>query len=116
MASPRPDVDVADLLNVPVEPGGKVIALSDLHLPPERTDVSGRCCEVIASALAGQSAPLTVVLAVGWYLSGGRDSDFGALMRDTRTAFRYVDRGASELECRAYTYSTARHHAFNRAL
>lgn len=26
--------------------------------------------------------PLTVVLAAGWYLSGGRDTDFGALMRD----------------------------------
>jgi UDP-2,3-diacylglucosamine pyrophosphatase LpxH len=61
MASPRPDV--ADLLDVPVEPGAKVIALSDLHLPPERTDVSGRCCEVIASALATENAPLTVVLA-----------------------------------------------------
>jgi hypothetical protein len=36
-------------------------------------------------------APLTVVLAVGWYLSGGRDSDFGALMRDKadeRQAYR----------------------------
>jgi hypothetical protein len=26
--------------------------------------------------------PLTVVLAAGWYVSGGRDTDFGALMRD----------------------------------
>jgi hypothetical protein len=24
----------------------------------------------------------TIVLAAGWYLAGGRDSDFGALMRD----------------------------------
>jgi hypothetical protein len=35
--------------------------------------------------------PLTVVMAAGWYLSGGRDSDFGALMRDKadeRQAYR----------------------------
>ena len=35
--------------------------------------------------------PLTAVLAAGWYLSGGRDSDFGALMRDKadeRQAYR----------------------------
>jgi 4-hydroxybenzoate polyprenyltransferase len=33
----------------------------------------------------------TVVFAVGWYLSGGRDNDFGALMRDKadeRQAYR----------------------------
>jgi len=61
MASPRPDV--ADLLDVPVPPGGMVIAISDLHLPPERTTVSGRCCEVLARRLAAETAPLTVVLA-----------------------------------------------------
>ena len=61
MASPRPDV--AELLDVPVQPGGKVIALSDLHLPPERTTVSGRCCEVLARRLAAETGPLTVVLA-----------------------------------------------------
>src|ERR1700691_5054811 len=61
VASPQPDV--ADLLDVTVQPGGKVLALSDLHLPPERTSVSGRCCEVIARRLADESAPLTVVLA-----------------------------------------------------
>jgi UDP-2,3-diacylglucosamine pyrophosphatase LpxH len=61
MASPRPDV--AELLDVTVPPGGKVIALSDLHLPPERTAVSGRCCEVLAKRLAAETAPLTVVLA-----------------------------------------------------
>lgn len=71
MASPsRPDAadrlpDIADRLDVPVQPGGKVIALSDLHLPPERTGVSARCCEVIASRLNAEltAAPLTVVLA-----------------------------------------------------
>jgi len=26
--------------------------------------------------------PLTLVFATGWYLLGGRDSDFGSLMRD----------------------------------
>ena len=58
-----PQHDVEDRLDVLVEPGGKVIALSDLHLPPERTPVSSRCCEVIASRLAAETAPLTVVLA-----------------------------------------------------
>jgi UDP-2,3-diacylglucosamine pyrophosphatase LpxH len=61
VASPRSDV--ADVLDVSVQPGGRVIALSDLHLPPERTSVSGRCCEVISRRLAAESAPLTVVLA-----------------------------------------------------
>lgn len=61
VASPRPDV--ADVLDVRVQPGGKVIALSDLHLPPERTSVSGRCCEIITRRLAAEPAPLTVVLA-----------------------------------------------------
>ena len=61
MASPRPDV--AEQLDVPVPPGGKVIAISDLHLPPERTVVSGRCCEVLSRQLTAETAPLTVVLA-----------------------------------------------------
>ena len=61
MASPRPDV--AERLDVPVKPGSKVIAISDLHLPPERTTVSGRCCAVIAARLTAEAAPLTVVLA-----------------------------------------------------
>ena len=61
MASPRPDV--TDRLDVTVAPGGKVIAISDLHLPPERTTVSGRSCEVLARSLAAETSPLTVVLA-----------------------------------------------------
>ncbi len=61
MASPRPDV--ADQLDVPVPAGGKVVAISDLHLPPERTVVSGRCCEVLSRQLAAETAPLVVVLA-----------------------------------------------------
>ncbi len=61
MASPRSDV--TDRLDVTVAPGGKVIAISDLHLPPERTTVSGRSCEVLARRLAAETAPLTVVLA-----------------------------------------------------
>jgi UDP-2,3-diacylglucosamine pyrophosphatase LpxH len=61
MASPRPDV--AERLDVLVPPDGEVIALSDLHLPPERTTVSGRCCEIIARRLDSQAGPLTVVLA-----------------------------------------------------
>jgi UDP-2,3-diacylglucosamine pyrophosphatase LpxH len=61
MSSPRPDV--ADRLDVPVAPGGKVIAISDLHLPPERTAVSGRTCQVLARRLSAEPGPLTVVLA-----------------------------------------------------
>ena len=61
MASPRSDV--TDRLEVTVAPGGKVIAISDLHLPPERTTVSGRSCEVLARTLRAAPAPLTVVLA-----------------------------------------------------
>jgi UDP-2,3-diacylglucosamine pyrophosphatase LpxH len=61
MTSPRPDV--AERLDVPIVPGGKVIAISDLHLPPERTTVSGRSCQVLAKRLAGETGPLTVVLA-----------------------------------------------------
>jgi UDP-2,3-diacylglucosamine pyrophosphatase LpxH len=61
MASPR--ADVADRLDVTVAPSGKVIAISDLHLPPERTTVSGRSCEVLARTLAAETSPLTVVLA-----------------------------------------------------
>jgi hypothetical protein len=36
-------------------------------------------------------APFTVIFAAGWYLVGGRDSDFGALLRDKadeRQAYR----------------------------
>jgi UDP-2,3-diacylglucosamine pyrophosphatase LpxH len=62
MASP-PLPDVADRLDVSVPPRGTVIALSDLHLPPERTDVSSRCCEVISRRLDAEPGPLTVVLA-----------------------------------------------------
>jgi UDP-2,3-diacylglucosamine pyrophosphatase LpxH len=61
MASPR--LDVSDRLDVPVTPGAKVIAISDLHLPPERTTVSGRTCEVLARRLTAEPSPLTVVLA-----------------------------------------------------
>jgi UDP-2,3-diacylglucosamine pyrophosphatase LpxH len=61
MASPRPEV--TDRLDVTLEAGAKVIAISDLHLPPERTTVSGRSCAILARRLAAETAPLTVVLA-----------------------------------------------------
>ena len=61
MASPQPDV--ADLLDVPVPAGATVLAVSDLHLPPQRTDVSGRSCEILAGRLAAETGPVTVVLA-----------------------------------------------------
>jgi UDP-2,3-diacylglucosamine pyrophosphatase LpxH len=62
-AMPAPRPDIVDLLEVAIPPGGKVITVSDLHLPPSRTDVSGRSCETLARHLAAQAGPLTVVLA-----------------------------------------------------
>ncbi len=61
MASPQPDVP--DLLDVQVPAGATVLAVSDLHLPPRRTEVSGRSCEVLARRLAAETGPVTVVLA-----------------------------------------------------
>ena len=61
MPAPRPDI--ANLLEVAIPPGGKVITASDLHLPPVRTDVSGRSCETLARHLDDEPGPLTVVLA-----------------------------------------------------
>jgi len=55
MCAPRPEI--ADLLDVDVPPDGKVITVSDLHLPPVRTDVSGRCCEMLAQCLRGGTTP-----------------------------------------------------------
>jgi UDP-2,3-diacylglucosamine pyrophosphatase LpxH len=60
MPAPRPDL--ADLLEVAIPPGGKVFAISDLHLPPARTDVSGRSSETLARALDAETGALTVVL------------------------------------------------------
>ncbi|HEY0935378.1 MAG TPA: metallophosphoesterase [Trebonia sp.] len=59
-ASPPPDV--TDQLDVAIAHDGRVIAISDLHLPPERTTVSGRSCEVLARRLS-EPGPLTVILA-----------------------------------------------------
>jgi UDP-2,3-diacylglucosamine pyrophosphatase LpxH len=61
MPLPRPDV--ADLLDVAVPEGGTVLIASDLHLPPERTDVSGRSCAALVARLTELDGPLTVVLA-----------------------------------------------------
>ena len=61
MSAPRPDI--ADLLEVEVPPDVKVITVSDLHLPPVRTDVSGRSCEMLARHLAEELGTPTVVLA-----------------------------------------------------
>jgi UDP-2,3-diacylglucosamine pyrophosphatase LpxH len=61
MSMLRPDV--AELLDVAVPDGGHVIAVSDLHLPPERTTVSARCCEILSRRLNAQAGPVTVVLA-----------------------------------------------------
>src|SRR6266568_2444889 len=61
MPAPRPDIP--DLLEVAVPPGSKVITASDLHLPPVRTDVSGRSCQTLARHLDAETGQLTVVLA-----------------------------------------------------
>jgi UDP-2,3-diacylglucosamine pyrophosphatase LpxH len=61
MPAPRPDI--VDLLEVAIPPDGKVITVSDLHLPPARTDVSGRSCETLARHLAAEPGAVTVVLA-----------------------------------------------------
>ncbi|MGH3183064.1 MAG: hypothetical protein ACRDOE_14340, partial [Streptosporangiaceae bacterium] len=60
MPAPRPEIP--DLLEVAVPPGGKVITFSDLHLPPVRTDVSGRSCETLTRHLTEEPGLLTVVL------------------------------------------------------
>jgi len=61
MPAPRPEI--TDLLEVDVPPDGTVITVSDLHLPPVRTEVSGRSCETLARHLDDEAGPLTVVLA-----------------------------------------------------
>ncbi|HTX25479.1 MAG TPA: hypothetical protein VME19_00530 [Streptosporangiaceae bacterium] len=55
MPAPRPEI--VDLLEVAIPPGGKVITVSDLHLPPVRTDVSGRSCETLVRVLASGGRP-----------------------------------------------------------
>jgi len=59
MPATRPEIP--DLLEVDIPPGGQVITVSDLHLPPVRTDVSGRSCEMLARriALGGNDPPQT---------------------------------------------------------
>ena len=58
MPAPRPEI--VDLLEVAIPPGGKVMTISDLHLPPVRTDVSGRSCETLARAISpGANPPVT---------------------------------------------------------
>ena len=80
MAAAQPDV--ADRLDVRIPAGGRVVAVSDLHLPPERSDISGRSCELVAARLAELARPpaaaLTAVVAGGGqviYAIGNHDSD-----------------------------------------
>src|SRR3984957_11683315 len=54
--------DVADLLDVTVPAGETVLIASDLHLPPVRTDVSGRSCQTLVRRLRAEPGALTVVL------------------------------------------------------
>src|ERR1700685_4338642 len=62
-AMPAPRPDIADLVEVDFPPDVKVITVSDLHLPPVRTDVSGRSCEMLARHLGEEHGTPTVVLA-----------------------------------------------------
>ena len=55
--------DVPDLLDILVPAGAPVLAISDLHLPPQRTGDSARTCGVLAARLAAEQGPVTVVLA-----------------------------------------------------
>ena len=59
MPAARPEIP--DLLEVDIPPGSQVITVSDLHLPPVRTDVSGRSCEMLVRriALGGNDPPQT---------------------------------------------------------
>jgi UDP-2,3-diacylglucosamine pyrophosphatase LpxH len=61
MAAERPDV--ADLMDVRIPTGGRVLVISDLHLPPRRSNVSARSCTMLAARMAGLSGPAAVVLA-----------------------------------------------------
>jgi UDP-2,3-diacylglucosamine pyrophosphatase LpxH len=60
---PLPLPDVADLLDVDIPAGTTVIVANDLHLPPIRTDVSGRSCQTLVQRLQATGEPLIVVLA-----------------------------------------------------
>jgi UDP-2,3-diacylglucosamine pyrophosphatase LpxH len=60
---PLPLPDVADLLDVDIPAGTTVIVANDLHLPPIRTDVSGRSCQTLVERLQATGEPLIVVLA-----------------------------------------------------
>jgi UDP-2,3-diacylglucosamine pyrophosphatase LpxH len=55
MPAPRPEI--VDLLEVAIPPEGKVMTISDLHLPPVRTDVSGRSCETLVRAISSGGRP-----------------------------------------------------------
>ena len=58
-----PHPDVADLLEVAIPAKGTVVIVSDLHLPPERTEVSSRSCQALVGRIAAGEDALTVVLA-----------------------------------------------------
>ncbi len=51
------------MMEVRIPAGGRVVAISDLHLPPRRSNVSARCCTMLAARLAELAGPVTVVLA-----------------------------------------------------
>ncbi len=49
-------------MDVRIPTGGTVLVLSDLHLPPRRSNVSARSCAMLAARLAQTRGPVTVVL------------------------------------------------------
>jgi len=64
---PSPRAEIADLLEVAIPPDGTVITISDLHLPPVRTEVSGRSCQTLAQVLTpgGMTPPGTPPIMEG---------------------------------------------------
>jgi UDP-2,3-diacylglucosamine pyrophosphatase LpxH len=51
------------MMDVRIPAGGRMVAISDLHLPPRRSNASARCCTMLAARLAEMAGPVTVVLA-----------------------------------------------------
>jgi UDP-2,3-diacylglucosamine pyrophosphatase LpxH len=79
---PLPLPDVADLLDVDIPAGRRVLIASDLHLPPQRTDVSGRSCQTLVQRLEADREPLIVVLAGDVVeLLGFSESTAGEILR-----------------------------------
>src|SRR5271154_5149154 len=79
---PLPLPDVPDLLDLEIPAGRRVLIASDLHLPPQRTDVSGLSCQTLVQRLEADQEPLIVVLAGDVVeLLGFSESTAGEILR-----------------------------------